>query len=799
MQTFRRNLRYSARVLARRPVFTIVAVATLALGIGATTAIFSVVDAVLLRSLPYPDSDRIVQLREINERGIRIPVAEPNYADVREKQRSFDALAQYSGGLSTVLGGSEPVRTRVMVVSAEFFQVFGATPLAGRLWTAEEILRDRQPVAAVSYAFWQRQFGGRSDFSSTPLRINDDSYTISAVMPAGFAFPASADVWTPRELRPPQTSRTAHNWSVVGRVRSGVSLEQASAEVSAIGRSLRAEHGQEVDAVDMALVPLQEFMVGSAREGLYLILAAVGALMLIACANVANLSLAQAAARSREYAVRSALGATRWHLAQQSVAENLLLAGAAGALGVIIAFWGVDALLALDARGLPRTSEIGVNARVLLFTTALSIAVAAVLGLAPLLRISVNHLAIDLKDSARGAAGARGGRGLRALLVVAQVAMTMVLLAGAGLLGRSFLGLLQIDPGFRTENIIAMETALPWTRDEQRMAKVKSLQQELRERIAALPGVLAVGSANSLPMTGGGSNGQFLVNNDPAQTGYAEYRLVSGGYFTALGIPLLRGRLFGPTDAPTDEPKAVISRSLADKQWPNEDPIGKRLQYGNMDGDMRLIEIVGIVGDVREYGLEAAVRPVVYANDAQRPASGNFSLVVKTHAGAAAITPVLRATLAALDPEVPASFRSVEQIFSASLGQRRFQLVLVGVFAAAALLLAAAGIYSVISYAVAQRTHEIGVRIALGAQRRDVMRLVFGEGLTLIGAGITVGLLGAAGLTRMIEGMLYGVSPLDPATFAGVVTLLVIIALAACYIPAQRATRVDPITALRED
>jgi predicted permease len=791
-----RELKHALRVLRSRLGFTAAAVISLALGIGACTAIFSVIDGVLLRSLPYPDADRIVQLREVSEKGARMPFAEPNFVDARTRNDTFEALAQYSGSVTTVTGGSEPVRTRVYGVSADFFRVLGRQPAVGRLFLEEESKPGGRSVAVVSYGFWHRLLGGKTELGDVTLNLFDRSFNVVGIMPRDFSFPRGTEVWIPRELFPAQTSRTAHNWSVVGRVRSNVSVDRARADLSAIGKQLRAELGTQTDAVDFAVIPLQEYMVGNVRGTLLILLGAVGFLLLIACANVANLMLAQVTSRQKELAIRAALGATRLRLALQFTTESLVLALIAGSLGVLLAFWGVGLLIGVDQRALPRIDEIGVDLRALVFTLTLSFVVAVILGLVPAVRSSKTDLIANLKEAGRGQTAGAFSTRLRSVLVVAQVALTLVLLIGAGLLGKSFLKLIEIDPGFRIENAVAMDLSLPAADDEKQEKQIALFNRQLLERLGHYPGISAVGAVNSLPMTGTGSNGTFLIDNNPAATDYAEYRIASPGYFAAIGIPLLRGRLFEQSDTPDSLHVAVISQSLARKVWPNEDPIGKRIQFGNMDGDKRLLNVVGIVGDVREK-LDSDVRPTVYANSFQRPQSSSVSIVARANIGTAPLISGMRAELRSLNPELPASFRTLDQVFSSSLDDRRLNLVLFGVFAAVALMLAVTGIYGVMSYSVTQRTNEIGVRIALGAQSSDVLKLVIGQGMILASIGVLIGVAGAVALTRLMSSLLYDVSSTDATIFSVVSVLLAVVALLACYVPARRAMKVDPIVALR--
>ncbi|MFN7944004.1 MAG: ABC transporter permease [Blastocatellia bacterium] len=794
------DLRYAARILRARPGFTIAAVLSLSLGIGACTAIFSIVDAVLWRELPYPHSERIVQLREVNERGLQVGVTEPNYLDVRARQRSLDASAQFAGGAVVVTGGAEPVRARAFWVSGEFFDVMGVRPLMGRGFLPEESKPGGAPVALVSYGFWQRVLGGTPDFSGRKLKVDGPAFTVVGVMPPGFSYPKDAEIWVPREVEPPQTSRTAHNWSVIARVRQDVTLAQARADISAIGKQLRQEYGRGTDAVDLALVPLKSYLTDKVRSGLLLLLAAVGLLLLVACANVANLTLAQATMRTSEFAVRAALGASRWRMARQFITENLLLAVLAGVCGVVLSFWGADLLLQLNQGNLPRADEIAVNWRALLFTLGLAALIAVTLGLAPLARFARLDLQTNLKEAARGQTAAGFSQQLRGLLVVAQIALTLMLLVGAGLLGRSFLKLMQTDPGFHAESPVVMTLSLPTTIDQQQEQQLQQFHHQLLERLQRLPGVIAAGGINALPLTGRGANGTFQKDGNPATTGTAEYRLASGGYFTAMGIPLLRGRLFDERDRGNAPDACVISESLARTYWPNEDPIGRTIQFGNMDGDKDLLHIVGVVGDVRDGGLDANFSQTVYAHSLQRPQwwqVSNQSYVVRAQVDAATLIPALRQTAQSLNPDALLRFQTTGQVVADSLDSRRFSLVIFGVFAIVALLLAAAGVYGVMSYTVTQRTHEIGVRMALGAQPQAVLRMVISQGMKLALIGVAAGLLASLAVTRLLENLLFGIGASDPLTLTIVALLLTLISLAACWIPARRATKVDPMTALR--
>ena len=809
------DLRYGLRMLAKRPGFTAVAVLTLALGIGATSAIFSAVYGVLLRPLPYPQPDQIVELREVSAQGQPMNFADPNFEDLRSQSRALVAVAEYRAGVQSVSGGSEPRRTMVASVSRDFFSVMGVEPIAGRAFAAQDQHVGAAPVALLSDGYWKQYLGDIAEFSTVKLNIENRPYSVIGVLPPGFRFPFDSDIWVPRELSKSLPSRSAHNWRVVGRLRDGIPPAQARAELSGIARQLKQQYGQDTMMTDVAVSPLRDALTAEVRPALLTLLGAVGFLLLVACANVANLLLAQAAARERELSIRAALGAGRGRLVRQFLTEALLLSVAGGGLGVLAAFWGVDTLVALAPPNLPRLEDVSINLPVLLFALAVSVWVAAGLGISTALRAAPGNLQGALVERGQGQAGTPGSQRLGRLIVAGQLAITLVLLVGAGLLGRSLLRVLSVDPGFRTEHILTMDLSLPGAYEE--AAKVPRVQflNALFAQLRTIPGVKEVGGTGRLPLTPFLSNGTYIAMSpnerlpslgqeleqlfhDPTRTGYADYCPASEGYFRALGIPLLRGRLFDDRDTLEAPHVALVSQSLARQKWPKQDPLGQTIEFGNMDGDLRLLTVVGVVGDVREETLEAPAPPTIYVNYRQRPqATFRWTVVLRTDVAPAAVLRAAQEVVRKLDPNIPPSSGTFTQVVSASLKARRFNLTLVGAFALAALLLAVAGIYGVTAYSVARRTHEIGVRMALGARAGDVLRLVLGEGLLTVAAGVAVGTGGSFVLTRAIQSLLFGVGANDPVTFAGVALLLTLVALAASYIPARRATKVDPMVALR--
>ncbi len=821
MNSWLHEARLAARSLLKRPGFTAVAILTLALGIGASTAIFSVVEAVLVRPLPYPDQERIVEIRELDEKGKGMSFAQPNFVDLRARGHSFDALAEYSAWPESVAGGSEPVRTLACAVSGDFFRVLGVTPVLGRLFASESLAENKE-VAVVSYGFWKRLLGGRAELEGMSLRFHNRSFAVIGVLRAETEFPPGVDVWFPVEIYPPafrdpNGSRTAHNWRVTGRMKPTVSIEAARSEIGEIGRQLKIEQGTLTDAASFGIAPLRERLVKDIRGVLWVVCGAVAVLLLIACSNVANLLLVRATARRQEMAVRAALGASRWRLARQFITETVLLTLGAGALGAILAFWGVDLIVGAYHGNLPRVGQIGVNSTVLAFTLAVSLLAGLVLGLVPGLSSSHRQLQNDLQSAGRGKSTSRSSSRFRNFLTIAQVALTLMLLIGAGLLGRSFQRLMEVDPGFQPESAVAMTVSMPDPEEPAGQRRLTLFYQQLFERLNALPGVIAVGGANALPMSGMGANGTFIIEDGvkPAQTiaalieqlnalsgsgktGDAEFRVSTSGYFAAMGIPLIRGRFFQESDGPDSSHVALISESLVRRYWPNEDPIGKQIQFGNMDGDVRLLHVVGVVGDVRDDGLEANWRPTVYVNYLQRAAAASeFSIVLRAHGDAGALMAAMRREARALNPEMPTKFQTLREIVSASLDNRRFSTVMLGIFAGSALALAMVGLYGVMAYITSERTHEIGIRMALGAQRIDMLGMILRQSFALVLAGVALGILASISLTRLLGALLFGVPATDVPTYAVVVGLLVLAAALASYIPARRAMKVDPMVALR--
>ena len=802
MTSIFKDLRFAIRNVRKRPNFAVIVIAVLGLGIGSTTAIFSIVDALLLRPLPYPNADRLVMMREVGPKGNQMAVAQLNFQDVQTLSHSFDHLGVAAGSYPLVVTqGNAASRTRISFASAEFFAAMGVQPVAGRTILKEEEQFGGPVAAILSYGYWQKMLGSRPDLDAVKLNIDGVACNVIGVMPPGFEYPSETEIWISPNTEPANTSRTAHNNPVIGRLREGVTLEQAKADVTLIAKQLKSSYGEKIDAVDFALIPLQTYMTRNVRQGLWLLLGSVGLLLLVACANFSNLLLSQLMSRQREFTLRVALGASRTRLTRQVLVENLVLTLPGAFLGVLFASLAVRLLLVLDKGTLPRVNTIAVDSRVLGFACALGIVIAVVLSFLPGLR-SQRDLNVGLKSGARGQTPGGKGARLRGALVVGQIGLTLVLLTGAGLLVRSFLNLMAVQPGFNIESTMAMTLSLPTTITPEEDQRLRQFYSQLLERVGQLPGVTAVGGINVLPLQGGGADGQFLVNNDPNQKGNAEYRVASAGYFPAMRIPLLRGRLFDGSDKADGQHVAVISESLAKRYWPNGDAIGKRIQFGNMDTDKHLMEIVGIVGDVRDANLERPAEPTLYGYSLQRPQwwqVARLAIVVRTQNDPQALIPSLRATVQSLRSDAPASFSTLQQVFSDSFNARRFSLTLFGVFGVVALLITVIGMYGMLAYSVTERTREMGIRMALGAQRGNVLRLVIKQGLRLVAIGVVIGLLGAWGLTRLMSTLLFGVTPTDWVTLVAVVGTLALVALIACYIPARRATRVDPLVALREE
>jgi len=838
IERFTQDLRYGFRILWKSPIYALVSVLTLALGIGASTAIFSVIYGVLLRSLPYDKPERIVQVWEVNSMGRQMPFADPNFEDMRAQASSLQGMAEMHSDEVPVSVGDEPDRVRVASVSKDFFSVMGVQPVMGRLFAPEEQHFGAARTALVSYSYWQRHLHEARDLGAVRFTVSKNPTAIIGVLPPGFAFPDDSQVWTARETEVRLPSRSAHNWQVVARMRDGASLDQARADTSAIAQRLSQQYrSDDITMVQAAVLPLKDALTADVKPAFLVLLGVAGLLLLVACANVMNLSLAQASARTGELAVRAALGASRWRLVRQFLAEALLLCAVGGCFGVISAYFGVRALLALAPSNIPRLNEISVNLPVLWFALGLSVVVAAGLGVLTALRATSGDVESTLAEGGRRQGTAVRSQRTGRIIVAGQVATTLILLIGAGLLGRSMLRVLSVRPGFDTEHVVTLGLQLPDLEARMEPQRVQFLEQ-LISRLQTLPGVQAVGGTNALPLKSDAPDGTFAILNlqqlppaqrdlidrsahiylenadpafindltsfmkeisrDQAHTGYADYIVASEGYFQTLGIPLLRGRLFTDADSPDATHVAVISESVARQKWPAQNPIGHTIEFGNMDGDLRLLTIVGVVGEVRTRRLESAPSPTIYVNYRQRPRStSQFTILLRTNSDPTAIFASARRILSQLDPTLPPRFDTFNQIFSESLNSRRFNLLLVGIFALAALLLAMAGIFGVLAYSVARRTREIGVRIALGATTGNVLGLVMRQAVVTALIGIAIGLAGSFLLTRTMRSLLFEVSPTDPVTVAAVALLLMLVAMLASYIPARRAARVDPMVALR--
>ena len=804
------DLRYGIRTLLKRPAFAIIAVATLALGMGSSTVIFTVVDAALLRGLPYKEPQHLYHLWE-NKAQHEFSKREMSYPDYQDYQQNnvFEGVAAYTGGGALLTGMGEAERIAAPRASANFFSVLGVDPFIGRTFQSGEDVPNGPRVTVLTYGFWQRRFGGDQGVLGRAITINGDSYTIVGVLPASFQFALrNSDLWIPYQpTRNQLTRRFLHGTNLIGRLKPGVTPEQAQSELNVIASSIEQRFNDSHAGTTARLVPLQEEIVGTVRPVLFVLLAAVAFVLLIACANVASLLLTRSLARQKEVAVRAALGASRWRVVRQLLTEALLLSLAGGAAGLFIAYWGVPALVATlpqnQLNALPFLKSLQIDFGILGFSFGLSLLTGIVFGLVPALQSSRLDLNEVLKEGGRQSSGGAGQR-LRSALVVGEIAMAVVLLVGAGLMMKSLLRLLQTNVGFNTENLLTMGIALSpgkYTEANQ----VTNFYTQVNERVRALPGVAGVGTVDILPLNGGNTT-RVYVDGDPipapGKEMEANIRVVNEHYFPTIGVPLLAGRFFDDRDVAGVGTVVIIGKTIADRLFPGRDPVGKKFRYPSIQVDP--VTIVGVVGDVKITGLDEEIRPVLYY--AARQSGGfNTTLVVRTNTDPTSLTNAVRGEVRNLDPDAAIlNVNTMEGMISQTPASfiRRFPALLIGIFAGVALLLASIGIYGVVSYSVSQQIHYIGIRMALGASPADILRMVLKQGMILALAGIAIGVVAAVALMKLLitqlgTSLLYQVKITDITTFAIVTGTLFVVALLACYLPARRATKVDPLVALR--
>src|SRR5215475_5226543 len=811
METLWQDLRQGARSLFKQSTFTIVAVITLALGIGANTAIFSVVHAVLLQSLPYRDADRLMTVWENNrKRGNDQNVINMgNFFDWKEQNRVFEDMAAFFDTTANLKSGGDPEEIPAQIATTGLFSILGVNPILGRTFTADDGNPGQPRVVALSFGLWQRRFGGDPQIIGRKLILNMFSITevsVVGVMPANFNWHIkagsltrkAAEIWAPWQVGEGTRLRQGRYASAVARLKPGVTYEQAQAEMNAIGGRLEQQYNEFNANWGVNVVPLRKQFTGEIRLALLVLLGAVGMVLLIACANVANLLLVRAAGRQREVAVRSALGANRARIIRQLLTESLLLAGLGGLAGLTLAWWGTDLLVSLAPPDLLNLSQVKINASVLGFTLGISLLTGVIFGLAPAFDATRFNLSESLKEGGKSAGGMRAQR-LRNSLVVLEVALAFVLLVGAGLLIRSFARLQGVNPGFNAQNVLTMGVSLPISKYDNDQKRVNFIRQAIAE-MRALPGVESAGAVNSLPFASFHSGTSVDIEGRPilpvVQKLKTGVMVTDANYFRVMQIPLKRGRLFTDQEAAEMRHVVVINETFARQHFPNEDPLGKHVTI-YMKADNRPCEIIGVVGDSKHLNLDAEVRPMSYWPHPELASSG-MTFVIRTRGDAASVTSAARNVIRELDPEQPvADVRTMESLIGTSMARARFNTLLLTIFAVVASLLAGVGIYGVMAYSVAQRTREIGVRMALGARANDVLKLVVRRGMTLSLAGVAIGAAASFALTRLMETMLFNVSATDPLTFAGIPLLLIFVALLACLIPARRAAKVDPMVALR--
>jgi predicted permease len=802
MENLLRDLRYAIRMLGQKPAFTFIVVLALSIGIGANTAIFSVVNAILLRPLPYKNPDRLSMIWMNNP---KLGVAEdwhsfPNYTDYKEQNQVFEDMAAFNSRSFNLTGTGDPVRVTGAWTTASLFSVLGVEPLLGQVFTVEAEEPGKDLVVVLSQGLWQRRFASDPNIIGQPINLNGTNRTVVAVMPATFAFPEKeSEVWVPLAVSPQRRqARNSFSLKAVGRLKPGVTIDQARADMGAIGQRLDEQYFQAGYGAN--LVPLHQQETSKVKSALIVLLAAVAFVLLIACANVANLLLARAAVREREIAIRVSLGAGRGRLIRQLLTESALLALIGGAIGVLLAMWGLQGLIALSPADIPRLEQIHIDARVLAFTFGISLLTGFIFGLAPALQASSPDLHETLKEGGRGSTGGARGKLVRNALVVCEIALSLVLLIGAGLLIKSFMRLQQFDLGFNPDNILTMRVQLPGTKYREGK-QVSEFYKQLLERMETVPGVQSAGAISTIFLSDTPNSTNFTIEGRPVPTGAEAIEVpldsVSPNYFRVMGIGLLRGREFDDRDVDGATPVAIINDTFARRFFPNEDPLGKRYVYGQPDTRNPWIAIVGVVSDMRRTGFDKEERPETFLPEAQNP-DGTLTIVARTTGEPANFATALRNEVWALDKDQSVfDIKTMDQTLSEMISQRRFTMLLLGVFAGVALILAAVGIYGVMSYSVTQRTHEIGIRMALGAQSSNVLSLIVGQGVKLVLLGVGLGLAASFLLTRLMLSLLYGVSATDPLTFSVISLILIGVALLACLVPARRAAKVDPMVALR--
>jgi len=804
MKNLWQDLRYAVRILARAPGLTALAVVSLALGIGANGAIFSVVQAVLLNPVSVAQPDRLLFVWEQNFReGYRFPASPPDFIDWRSQNSTFEQMAAMLSGQINLTGTEQPERVAAEWVSANFFQVIGVRPSAGRTFLPGEERASGTRVAVLSYGLWQRRFGGDPNLIGKTIAVDGENTAVVGIMPRGFHF-LNAELWRPLVFEPGWVkSRGSHFLLAIARLRPGVSLERARGDMDVIASRLASQYPDTNTGQGIQLTPVPEQLVQDVRPALLILLGSVALVLLIACANVANLLLTRASGRRREVAIRTALGAGRWRMIRQLLTESVLLALLAAVAGLVVATWAVDALVKLiPSNYVPNQQNIGINVPVLAFTLVLSILTGVVFGLAPVVTSLKLDLTESLKEGVRGATAGLARRRLQHTLVVSEIALSLILLIGSGLLAKSFLRLAKSDPGFQAENILTMELLLPPARYAKPQQQ-RTLYRGILERARNLPGVVAGGLISSLPLEGQSEYDSFSIEGrpDPAvlqDFPIANKRNATPDYFRVMRIPLRKGHLFTDTDTQSSPPVVVIDEATAKQYWPHEDPIGKRIAYFNIEGKRGgWVTIVGIVGSVKQGGMAESTSRSVYLPFWQE-AGGEITIAVRSSRPSEKLTSAVTGEIRAVDPDLPVSkIRTMEDVVSGSVWRPRFAAQLLGIFALLALILAVVGTYGVMAYAVTQRTQEIGVRMALGAKQADMLRLVLVQAAKLTLAGVSVGLAGAFALTRVLSGLLYEVRASDPFIFTVASVALALVALIASCVPARRAARIDPLLALR--